>query len=188
MRRARSLFEIDQEPLFEPGSFEGDDGDAEQSWDDRYDDLPPAAATAVTREAADENSARIGRGLRSRVLVVVAAIGVAGFVGSRLTQVAGTPTVPPRTAATSQPPSAVAPLADSVPALRPQATRTRRARPGATSRRAAARRPRAAARPAARAMQASAPVTAPLPAVPAPVPRYAPPPPPEPHGFSGEFF
>ena len=186
MRRTRSLFEIDQESLFALGLLETEDGAPERGWEAGHDDLPPALATA-TRDAADKNGARRG-GQRSRVLVVVAAIGVAGFVGSRLTQAAGTPTVAPRTTATSPPPAVAGPVADSVPARRRQAPRTRRAPSADASRRVRSSRPRATARPAPRARQASAPVTTPLPAVAAPAPRYAPQPPPEPEGFTGEFF
>ena len=185
MRRARSLFEIDQEPLFEPGSLESDDGAREQVWDASYDDLPLTAATAA-RHAAQAPGARLGGG--RRMLVVVAAIGVAGFVGSRLTHVAGTPTVAPRTAATSPPTAVAGPVADLVPARRRQAPRTHRARSAAAPLRAGASRSRPAPRPAARARQASPRVTAPLPAVPVRVPRYAPASPPEPQGFIGEFF
>lgn len=188
MRRARSLFEIDQEPLFEPVSLEADDDAGAQGWDDsydRYDDLPPGAATA-TRHAAEENSARLGGSWRSRVLVVVAAIGVLGFVGSRLTQVASAPSAAPRTAALSPLPVVAAPV--GVTAQRRHAVRTRRAPSRAASRHAGASSPRAAVRSAAGARRASPPVTAPRPAVSAPAPPYAPPAPPEPQGFIGEFF
>ncbi len=187
MRRAGSLFEIDQEPLFEPGPPKAD-GAAEQGWEHSYDDLPPASA-AAPRHAADATGAGLGGGRRSRMLVVIAAIGVAGFLGSRVTQFAGTPTVAPRAAGTSPlPPTAVAPAARSIPVQRRPATRSRRARSEAASRRVRVRRQRDAASAVARARQAGLPVSAPLRAVLAPAPRAVPPPAPEPQGFTGEFF
>ena len=97
MTRARSLFEIDQEPLFVPCSLEAGDDAGDRGWDESYNgyDVPPPALATATRHADDENSARLGGGRRSRLLVVVAAIGVAAVVGSRLAQVAGSPTVAP---------------------------------------------------------------------------------------------
>lgn len=191
MRRASSLFEIDQEPLFEPLALETE-ADGERDWDDALDELPAALELSDARVADELHRLQPSARRRSLLLVAVAAVGAVGFLGSRLTQVAETPSGPPLSAPDL---SAVVEVGQpSPPVRRGETTRLRGAHAHRESQRGRAPRERhgsrATGRPS-RRRQTTSPSRSLVP-VPAPVPirpaRPAQAPAPEPQGFTGEFF
>lgn len=189
MRRASSLFDIDQEPLFEPLAVERE-ADGEPGWDDEFDESPTTPGTAGVLERHGLEQRFPVPGLRSRLLVAVAAVSAVGFLGSRLTQSAAPlkaslPSTPDR--------SAVVAAAQPSPPVR-QGQKARRR--GESARRASRRERTRRAHRAPRALQtepqhaamtstARSAVTVPTPAAVKPSAQGAAP---EHQGFTGEFF
>lgn len=189
MRRASSLFEIDQEPLFEPLAAERQ-ADGEPGWDDEFDESPTTHGTADDLEADEPELRSPVPGRRSRLLVAVAAVGAVGFLGSRLTQSPAPPTA--SLLATPDRPAVVAAAQPSSPTRRHQKARPRRdsahrASRSERTRRAqhAPRAPRTKPQSPAMTSPARSAVKVPTPAAVTPSARGAAP---EPPGFTGEFF
>ena len=191
MRRASSLFEIDQERLFEAAVLEPE-ASGEPDWDLALDEFPEALAPSRDHEAEEPERQTPMTGRRSRLLAVVVAMGALGFFGSRLTQDAGAPSVPP--SAAPEPPAVVAAAQESAPAPRTQTTHPRGAHAGPAPRRDRTRRAQRAARTAPNVGRRQPAPSAPRPAAPSPTPvptsppRPAQEPSPEPQGFPREFF
>lgn len=191
MRRASSLFEIDQEPLFETAVLVPEASGA-PDWDLALDEFPEALAPSRDHEAEEPERQPPMTGRRSRLLAVAVAIGAVGFLGSRLTQNAGTPNVPP--SAASEPPAAVAATRESAPAPRAQTTHPPGAHASPAPRRDRGRGAQRAARTAPKVGRRQPAPSAPRPVAPVPTPaptsppRPAQEPAPEPQGFTGEFF
>lgn len=194
MRRARSLFDIDQEPLFEPFALRAD-ADGHPNWADSCDEPLPALQSSRDLEVDVPEQRSPVAGRRSRVLVAVAAVGAVGFLGTRLTQDAAPPSALPRTA--SQPQAVVAAgrtAQPSPPARQGQNARRRRESAHRATRRERTRRAQRAPRsprtePRRRAVaspsRSSVPASPPVPVTPPPAAQA---PAPEPLGFTGEFF
>lgn len=184
MRRAVSLFDIDQEPLFEPLAVETE-GDGEPDWDDEFEGFPttPGRSADLEADEPEERSPVLGR--RSRLLLALAVVGAVGVIGSRLTPGGGQPSSDRRTA--PGPPAVVAAAHPSRAVRQRQRARPRRAKDYRATRRQRTHRvrraPRAEPRPRGMTSPSSTePVPATLPATPsAQAPALEP-------GFQGEFF
>lgn len=191
MRRASSLFEIDQEPLFETAVLEPE-ASGEPDWGLALDEFPEALAPSRDHEAEEPERQPPMTGRRSRLLAVAVAIGAVGFLGSRLAQDAGTLNAPP--SAAPGPPAVATAAPVSAPAPRAHTTRPRDGHTSPASRRDRTRRAQRAARTAPNVGRRRPAPSAPRPAAPSPTPvptsppRPAQEPAPEPQGFTGEFF